>query len=145
MGDWLTGAEPLARVEMESLHEARGPDPELRRQRCEDLQLRGGHDGPESELRGRAGQPGQEQCLGLVAGHPGQPRAVAIDQPEASPRAALSVDRHTRRTQRLDITVDRPFGDLELGRELGGGQLAASLEEEQERHEAGCAHPATIR
>ena len=38
--------------------------------------------------------------------------------------------------------MDGPFGDLELCRELGGGQLAACLEEQQERHEAGCAHPA---
>src|SRR3954452_22671654 len=40
--------------------------------------------------------------------------------------------------------MDGPLGDLELGGELRRGQLAAGLEEEQERHEAGCAHLATI-
>ena len=145
MGHRLAGTEPLARVEMEALDQTRRPDTKLRWQGREDLQLRRRDDGAQTELGGRPGQPGEEQRLGLFAGHPCQAGPIAIDQAETAVRATLGVDRDARRAQRLDIAMDGPFGHLELGRELGGGQLAACLEEEQERHEAGGAHPVTIR
>ena len=129
---------------MEALDQARRADPQLRRQRGEDLELRRGHDGPEAELGGGPGHPGQEQRLGLVAGHPGQARPVAVDEADPAVRAALGVDRDAGRAQRLDVAMDRPLGDLELGGELGGGQLASRLEEEQHRDESGGAHAATI-
>ncbi len=145
VGDRLAGPEPFAGVEVEALDQARGPRPELDRQRREDLELGGGDDRPEPELGGRSGQSGEEQRLGLLGGHPGQPRPVAVHQPDPAVRAALGVDRHARRAQRLDVAVDRSFGDLELARQLGGGQLAARLEQQQERHEARCTHDRTIR
>ena len=116
---WGTGwlrPEPVAGVEVEALDQARRPRPQLGWQRGEDLELGGRDDGPEAELGGRPGQPGQEQRLGLLAGHPGQPRPVAVDQPDAAVDAALGVDRHARRAERLDVAMDGPFGDLELAR-----------------------------
>ena len=58
--------------------------------------------------------------------------------------AAFRVDRHARRAERLDVAMDGPLGDLELGASSAGGQPAARLEEQQQRHEAGGAHPGTI-
>jgi hypothetical protein len=51
-------------------------------------------------------------------------------------RPALGVDRDAGRAERLDIPVDRSLGDLELGGELAGGQLASRLKEEQHRDES---------
>ena len=124
VGDRLTPVEPVAGIEMEALDQARGADPQFGRQRREDLELRAGHDRPESELGGGPGHPGQEERLGFLAGHPGQSGPVPVDEADPAMRAAFGVDRDTGRAQRLDITMDRALGDLELGGELAGGQLA---------------------
>jgi len=103
-----------------------------------------GHDGPQSELGGRPGYPGQEERLGFLSGHPGQARPIAVDEADPAVRPALGVDRDAGRAERLDIPMDRSLGDLELGGELAGGQLASRLEEEQHRDESGGAHAVTI-
>ena len=89
----------------------------------------------ESELGGGAGHPGGEERLGLVRRQPGQACAVPAGEPVAAGRAAHRLDRHARSRERLDVAVDRAHGRLELLRELCGGQLAAGLEQEQERYE----------
>ena len=140
----LARLEPLAGIEVEALDQPRGAGPQLRRQRGEDLELRGRDDRPETELRGRSRQSRQEERLGLLAGHPGQARPVAVDEPDPAVRPALRVDRDARRAERLDVAMDGPLGDLELLGELGGGQLAAGLEQQEERHEARRTHAGRI-
>ena len=82
------------------------------------LELRGGDDRAETQLRGGTGQAGEEQGLGLVGGHAGQPRAVAVDEPDPTERAALREDRDAGRAQLLDVAVDGPDRHLQLAREL---------------------------
>ena len=140
----LADLEPAGRVEVEALDEPRCPSPKLGRQGGEDLEPGRGHHGTQAELRRRTGKPGQEQRLGLVRGHPGQPRAVPVDQPDAAVRATFRVDRDPRLAQRIDVTVDAPDRDLELPGEGRGSHLAAGLEEQEKRHEAGCTHPRSL-
>src|SRR5436190_1106964 len=140
----LAGVEPFARVKVEPLDQSRGTGAQLGRERGQDLELRSRDDRAEPELRGGTREAGKEQGLGLLAGHPRQPRPIAVHQPDAAMGAAFGVDRDGRRTQRFDLAVDRPFRDLELGRELAGRQLAARLEEEQQRDETGRTHAATL-
>ena len=118
----------------------RGPRPQLRRQRGHDLELGSGDDRAQTELRRRAGQAGRNRRLGLVGGHPGKPRPIAVDQPDAAERATLGEDRHTGGAQLLDVAVDRPDRDLELARELGRGQAATALEQQQQVDEAAGTH-----
>ena len=55
-------------------------------------------------------------------------------------RAALGVDRDARRAERLDVAVDRPDRDLELAGELGRGEPAAGLEQQEQGQQPGRAH-----
>ena len=59
-------------------------------------------------------------------------------------RATFRVDRDARLAQRFDVTVDAPDRHLELAGEGRSGHLAAGLEEQQERHKAGCTHPRSL-
>ena len=136
----LTGLEPARSVQMEPLEQAGGAPAQLRGERRKDLEPRGRDHRPETELRSGSRDPGQEQRIGLVRGHPGEPRPVALDEPDASVRAALRVDRHARDGERLDVSMDRPDRHLELPRELGGGHHAPCLEQEQQADQAGGAH-----
>ena len=140
MGDRFAGLEPARRIEMEALDESRGARPELGRERGEDLQPGGRDDRPEPELGRGSGQPRQEERLGLVGGHPGQPGPVAIHQADPAVRPAFGIDRDPSLAERLDVAMDRPDRDLELIGQLARRQLAAGLEEEEQRDEAGGAH-----
>ena len=131
---------PADGIEVEALHQARCPGPQLGRQRGQDLQPRGGYDRAEAELGSRSGDARQEERLRLVRSHPRQPRPVAVDQADSTVRTALGVDRHAGGGQRLDVAMDGPFRDFELRGELGGSQPAATLEEQEQRNEAGGAH-----
>ena len=78
--------------------------------------------GAQPQLGRGPGHAGQEQGVRLVEGHPGEPGPVAVEQLVTAAAAAVGVDRHPGRAERLDIAVDGAYRDLELGRQLGGGR-----------------------
>ena len=132
--------EPAARVEVEEPLRARGPLLELGRERGEHLQARGGQLAAEAELGRRPGHAGGEERLRLVRGQAGQARPVAAREPVAAGRPAHGLDGHARGGEGLDVAVHGADGDLEALCDVGRGELAAGLEEEQERDETGRAH-----
>ena len=125
---------------MEALPEARGTGAQLRRQGGEDLQPGGRDDGPQAELGRRSGQPGEEDSLGLFLGQAGEARPVALDEPDATVRAALRVDGHAGCCQGLHVPMDGADRDLQLLGDLRGRQAAPRLEQEQDGDEAARAH-----
>src|SRR4029078_5685461 len=58
----------------------------------------------------------------------------------AARNTADCLDGDAGRGERLDVTVDGPDRDLELLGDLPGGELAAGLEQQEERHEPRRAH-----
>ncbi len=70
-------------------------------------------------LPGTSGQQGKR----LVVVQPGQLSPKTRQQREPTMPAARSVDRHTRRRQRLDVPQHGASGHLQLPRERGRGQL----------------------
>ncbi len=136
----VLGPEPAARVEVEEPLRAGGPLLELRRQRGEHLEPRGGELAAEAELGRRAGHAGGEERLRLVRGQAGEARPVAAREPVAARRPAHGLDGHARGGEGLDVAVHGADRHLEALRDVGRGQLAAGLEEEQERDETGRAH-----
>ena len=140
MRDAVLGAEPAAGVEVEEALRARRPFLELGRERREHLQARGRELAAESQLDGRPLHPGREQRLGLVPRQPGEARPIAAREPVAPRRAAHGRHRDSGGGERLDVAVDGADGDLEAVRDVGGSQLAARLQQEQERDETGGAH-----
>ena len=109
---------------MEAFLDAAGPVAQLGRQRRPQLQLGRRDDRAETERGRRTGQAGQEERLGLAGGQPGQTGAVAVEQLISAGRTGVTVDRHARLLQGLDVAIDRADGDLQLGRERGRRQPA---------------------
>src|SRR5581483_7728675 len=101
----LVAVEPVRRVEQEPLTDAAGAAAQLRRERREQLRLRGREDRAEAELGGRRPGTGEEQRAGLVAGETVEPGAPAVEQAHAAPRPGLGPQRHTRGLQRPDVPV----------------------------------------
>ena len=110
------------------------------RQRGADLELGRGEHRAEAELGGGAGQAGQAERLRLVRAEPGQPGAVAVDQLVAAAVPGVAVQRDAGRVQRLDVPVDRADRHLELAGELGRGQAAAGLQQQEDGDQAAGAH-----
>ena len=133
-GSWAWNQPEASR--WKSFDESRSPRPQLRRQRGQDLQASRRDHRPQAELGGGTGHAGQEDGLGLVGREAGQPRAVAIDEPDAAVRPAFGVDGHASLGQGVDVAQHRAHGDLEVGRQLRGGQLATGLEQQQQRDQA---------
>lgn len=136
--------EPPGDVQVEALPDPAGPVPELRRERRHQLQLRRREDTAEPELGGGVRRSREEQRLGLVGGEAGEPGAVPAEQAVSAGRATISVDRDARRGQRLDVAVDRPDRDLELGGQLLRRELAPCLEQHQQGEQPTRAHPAIL-
>jgi hypothetical protein len=128
--------EPAACVEVEQAHRALGPLLQLGRQSGEHLQARVRENASEPELGGGP----DEQRLRLLTGQTRELRAVPAGEPVAPGRAAHRLHRDARIRERLDVALDRPFGDLEPVGELGRGQLPPRLQEEQERDQSTGAH-----
>src|SRR4029079_12099444 len=101
----------------------------------------GRDDRAQPELGGGSGQARQEQGFGLLGSHAGQARPIPVDEADAAGRATLGVDRDPRRTELLDVAVDRPDRHLELARQLRAGHATALLQEEQQIDQATGAHP----
>ena len=138
--DAVAGAEPPPRVEVE---EARGRCRallELGRQRGEHLQARRRELPTEAELGGGAGHPGRKERFGLVRGQSGQARPVAAREPVTARGSPYGLDGNARGSERLDVAVDGPDGDLEPLGELGGRQQAARLQQQEQRDEPSRAH-----
>ena len=136
MRDLLARVEPARGVEVESFDQARGAHPQLGGQRSEHLEARRRNHGPQSQLGRRPRQPREEQGLRLLAGQAGEPRSVAVDQLDAAVGPAFGVDRHAGGAEGVDVTVNRPLGDLELARQDGGSRPTARLQKEKELYQA---------
>ena len=137
--------EPRGRVEVEALTCRRCPVGEVFRERCEELQLRGAEDGAEAELAHRPGHAGREQRFGLLRGQSREPCPVAADQLAPAVASGLRVHRHACRAERFEVPVDRADRHLERLGQLGGGEPAPVLQEQQERDQTAGAHaPKTI-
>ena len=136
MRDAVLLAEPAACIDVEELRGAARAVLQLRRQRGEELQPRGGELATEPQLRGRA----DEERLGLDRVQAGQPRPVAALQAVAARRPAHRDDRDAGRGQRLRVPLHRPLRHLEALCQLDGGQLPPRLEHQEERDEPARAH-----
>lgn len=128
-------AKPAGRIEVEPLADAPGPLAQVGGQGGHELELRGGEHLAETEFGRWTGSGCQEERLGLAGSEAGQPRAIAVEQPVAAGPAALAVDRHAGRAERVDVPVDRPRRHLELAGQRLRGHRAAGLQQQQNRQQ----------
>ena len=110
------------------------------RQGGADLELSGGQQRAETEFGRGPGQAGQAERLGLVRAETGQPGPVATHQLVAAAVTGVAVQRNAGRVQRLDVPVDGADRHFELGGELGRGQAAPGLQEQEDRDQPAGAH-----
>ncbi len=136
MRDLLARVEPARGVEVESFDQSRRAHPQLGGQRGEHLEARRRNDGPQSQLGRRSRQSRQEQGLRLLAGQPGEPGPVAVDELDAAVGPTFGVDRHAGRAERVDVTMHRPLGYLELAGQHGGRRSTPGLQEEEQLDES---------
>ena len=80
--------------------------------------------------------------LRLRGREPGELRPVTAGQPIAACGPPQRLDRNTGGSERLDVAVNRPDRDPEVGGELGRGELPPQLQEEKQRHQPRCPHRA---
>ena len=141
MRDAVLGAEPATRVEVEEPLRPRRPLLEFGRERGQHLQPGGGELAAEPELGRRPRHARGEERLRLVRGQAGEPGAVAAGEPVAACGPAYRLDRDSGRRERLDVAMDRAHRHLQPLGYVGGRELSACLEQQQERDESGGAHP----
>ena len=130
MRNGVLRAEPAARVEVEVALGASRPLLQLGRKRGEDFQPGVRKHAAEAELGSRRRR--DEERLRLGSREAGELRAVPPDQPVAPRGPPHGLHRHAGSPERLDVSVDRPHGDLEVRGELLRRRLAPQLEQEQQ-------------
>ena len=87
-----------------------------------------------------AGGPGdEEERAGLVGGQPAQVRPGAADQLPAAAPPGLGVDGDAGQGESLEVAAGRPLADLELPGQLGRGDAALGLQDQEGGDEAICA------
>ena len=94
----------------------------------------------ETELAQDAGHAQDEQGLGLVGTQAAQREAVAVHEPAPAAGTGLGQDGDPGRGQRLEVPVDRPDGDLELGRQGPGRRPAPRLQQQDQGQQPVGAH-----
>ena len=83
---------------------------------------------------------GDEQRASFGGRRAAEVRAGAADERPAAAPAGLRVDRDAGHGERLEVSAGGALGDLELVGELGRGDTAPRLEDQQGRGEAVRAH-----
>ena len=107
-------AVPAGGVEQEAFLDPLGVLAQLRRKGGPQLEPGGNERLAEAEFGGGAGECDEERGPRLVHGQSSEPGPVAVDQPVAASVAGSAIQRDTGGTERLDVPVDRPDGDLQF-------------------------------
>src|SRR5947208_12072930 len=135
MGHGVLGSKPTAGVEVEIALGATRPLLQLCRECREHLEPRVREHSSEAELCGWSRSHEQRLCLGR--GQTGQLRPVTTCKPVATGRPSDRLHRNTRRTESLQITMNRPDRNREMRCQLRRGELSSELENEQEGNQPG--------
>ena len=110
-----------------------------------DLPVRGGQGALQAEFAQRGRHAQDEQGLRLVRAQAAEREPVTVHQPAAAAGTRLGDDRNTRGAERLQVPVDRPDADPELGGERPRGSRAPRLEQQGQREQAVGAHERKTR
>ena len=110
-----------------------------------DLPVRGGQGARQPQVAQDGRHAQDEQGLGLIRPQAAEREPVAVHQPAAAARSRLGDDRHSRRAERLQVPIDRPDADPELGGERPRGRRAPRLEQQGQREQAVGAHERKVR
>ena len=110
-----------------------------------DLPVRGGQGARQPQVAQDGGHAQDEQGLGLIRPQAAEREPVAVHQPAAAARSCFGHDRDARRAERLQVPVDRPDADPELGGERPRGRHAAGLEQQGQREQPVGAHEQRLR
>ena len=105
-----------------------------------DLPVRGGQGARQPQVAQHGRHAQDEQGLGFVRPQAAEREPVAVHQPAAAARSRLGDDRDARGAERLQVPVDRPDADAELGGERPRGRHAPCLEQQGQREQAVGAH-----
>jgi hypothetical protein len=86
--------------------------------------------------RGRRRRAGdEEEGTGLGGRQPAEVGAAAAEEPPAAVASLLGVHGEASNAERLEVPPGRPLRHLQLGGDLGRGDLAPLLQEQQHRHQ----------
>jgi hypothetical protein len=94
----------------------------------------------EAKLRRGSRQAGERQRLGLGGRQARELGAVAVEQLEATARAAIRIDRHVRGAELIDVAIDGANRNLEFARQRFGRHPAAGLQQQQDRQQPARTH-----
>ena len=135
------GTTPAGRIEDDCVRGRRGVLAKRLGQRPDELaqcRLRLGR-----QPRVRAGDQEQRSRLGCVQA--AEVGTSAAEQLPATASTGLCIDGKARRRERLEIAARSLHRDLELRCQLGRSHTAASLHEEERRHQPISAHVRSVR
>jgi hypothetical protein len=118
---------------MKAIPDPAGALPHARRHRRQQFEPPRAQSRAQAEIGRGTRQAGEGQGFRLHRRQPGQLRPVAVEQAEAAAGAAIGIDRYAGGAEMIDIPLDRPQGDLELGGQDIGRQPPPELEQDEHR------------
>jgi hypothetical protein len=101
----------------------------------QELEARGRETIGQTKLGRRPRQASEKQGFRLRVRHAGQLGSKSVVESETTSPAAFAIYRNTSRAELIDVTIDRPDGNLEMLRQFSRGHPAARLQHELDGQE----------